>query len=77
MDSIITIEFNRWTGGPSYKGKVSSSDVLIKGSMFYSYLTSQSTKDRGDRSGPYKMNRGALVDSIITIELNRWTGGPS
>ena len=30
-----------------------------------------------DRSGPYKMNRGALVDSIITIEFNRWTGGPS
>ena len=22
------------------------------------------------------MNRGALVDSIITIEFNRWTGGP-
>ena len=40
VDSIITIGFNRWTGGPSYKGKVSSSAVLIKGSMFYLYLTS-------------------------------------
>ena len=33
VDFIITIELNRWAGGPSYKEKVFCSDVLIKGSM--------------------------------------------
>ena len=33
VDFIITIELNRWAGGPSYKEKVFRSDVLIKGSM--------------------------------------------
>ena len=34
VDFMILIEFNRWSGGPSYKKKVLSSGVHRKGSMF-------------------------------------------
>ena len=48
VDCIITIEYNGWAGGPSYKEKVFSSGVLIKVSTFQLNLTSIQAKSIKD-----------------------------